>query len=136
MMIALLAGVFLMGCGGCPLIARRLRVMGRVQCPESSAVVQSGCAHLTTDPQRPNTELVFYSYGAASETYYGTCTRSFSTPREALHFIEDCRTRKLSTRYKPESPEELCRFTRLNEAATVQKFVALDTEGKSFKEPN
>ena len=108
----------------------------RLQCLESSAVVQSGCAYLTPDPQGPYTGLVFYSYRAASETYYGTCTRSFSTPREALHFIEDCHTRKLSARYKPESPEASCLFTRLNEAAIAQKFVALDTEGKSFKEAN
>jgi len=112
------AGLLL--CGA--LIGKRLRYVG-LHCIETAAVVQSGCVYLTEDSQR-YVGLVLYSYRAAAQTYYGTCERSFTTPKAALHFIEDCGSSQPLARYKREQPDESYLFAELDDR---QRFAASHT---------
>lgn len=111
----------LASCGSGLLVARRLRHIAWVQCPEVQAVVQSGCAYITDDKSH-YVGLVMYSYRVAAQTYYGTCQRSFTTPRAALHFIQHCSASRLLARYKPESPEEAC-LCECEQAEIANQFV-------------
>ena len=117
----IVGGQILASCGSGLLIARRLRDLTWAHCPEIQAVVQSGCAYITDDQSR-YVGFVMYSYKVAAMTYYGTCQRSFTTPRAAMHFIEQCSESRLLARYKPENPEESCLF-ECEQAEIANQFV-------------
>jgi hypothetical protein len=117
---AIVGGLILASCGRGLLIAKRMRDLTWAHCPEVKAVVQSGCAYITDDHSR-YVGFVMYSYTVAALTYYGTCQRSFTTPRAALHFIEYCSASRLTTRYKPENPEESC-LCESEQAITANQF--------------
>ena len=118
---AIVGGLILASCGSGLLIARRMRDLTWAHCPEIQAVVQSGCSYITDD-QSCYVGLAMYRYRVAAQTYYGTCQRSFTTPRAALYFIERCSASRLTARYKPENPEESCLF-ECEQAEIVNQFV-------------
>jgi hypothetical protein len=118
---AVVGGLILASCGSGLLIARRMRDLTWAHCPEIQGVVQSGCTYVTDD-QSHYVGFVMYSYKVAALTYYGTCQRSFTTPRAALHFIQYCRASRLLARYKPENPEESCLF-ECEQAEIANQFV-------------
>jgi hypothetical protein len=117
---AIVGGLILASCGSGLLIARRMRDLTWAHCPEIQAVVQSGYAYIADD-KSCYVGLVMYSYKVATLTYYGTCQRSFRTPRAALYFIEYCGASRLIARYKPENPEESCLF-ECEQAEIVNQF--------------
>lgn len=118
---AIVGGLILASCGSGLLIARRLRDITWAHCPEIEAVFQSGCTYITED-KSCHVGFVMYSYKVAAQTYYGTCQRSFTKPRAALHFIEQCSGSRLLARYKPENPEESCLF-ECEQAEIAHQFV-------------
>jgi|SRR5579863_3374880 len=129
---AIVGDLILTSCGSGLLIAKRLRDIAWAYCPEVQAAVESGCAYLTEDGSR-YVGLVIYSYSVAAKTYYGSCRRSFTTPRAALHFIEHSSTSRLTARYKPENPEESRLFTELDEEDWERRLIGkLDSHDRLF----
>jgi hypothetical protein len=116
---AVVGSLILTSCGNGLLIAKRLRHITWSHCPETPAVVHLGC--LMGDRSR-HVGLVIYTYKVAGQTHYGTCKRSFTTPRGALHFIEHCKASQLLARYKPENAEESCLF-ECEQAEIANQFV-------------
>lgn len=117
----MVGGLILANCGSALLIARRMRDLTWAHCPEIQAVVQSGCAYITDDKSH-YVGFVMYSYKVAALTHYGTCQRSFTTPRAAMRFIEQCSAAQLTARYTPENPEESCLF-ECEQAEIANQFV-------------
>jgi hypothetical protein len=113
MVVGLVAGLLILGSGGCVLVANRLRQMGWMHCPESPAVVQAGCVYRTGDEQYSYVGIVLYSYRVSSQMYYGTRTQPFLTAQDALDYLEGCAAARMLARYKPENPEESCLFEEL-----------------------
>lgn len=118
---AIAGGLILASCGSGLLITRRMRDLTWANCPEIRAVVQSGYAYIADD-KSCYVGLVMYSYKVVAQTYYGTCQRSFTTARAAMHFIERCSASQLLARYKPENPEESCLF-ECEQAEIANQFI-------------
>jgi hypothetical protein len=118
MVLTLITGLCL-GWGTCLLIANRLRHIAWNYCPETPALIQSGCVYRAEDKQQRYVGFVLYSYKAETQTYYGTCARSFATPRAALYFVEECSARTLVARYKSETPERSILLVQLDDTDIV-----------------
>jgi hypothetical protein len=122
MTVRLVAVLLLAVSVGCLLLASRLQQIACTYCRESPAVVHSGGIYLGEDYDLPYVGYLFYSYEAASQTYYGTCTHSFLTPQDALLFLEAFAASRTVARYKAGSPNDSCLVHDFGQTETGSNF--------------
>jgi hypothetical protein len=78
--------------------------------PEAGAMatIQSAGVCPTDQDNGAHVGYVIFNYRVAREEYSSISAKAFLTREEAERFVEVCRSRSLTARYRPECPQESC----------------------------